>query len=263
MSGGSKDGRFMWYELMTTDPGGAEEFYTAVTGWGTAPFDGAGDMPYTMWMQGEAPVGGLMQLPPEAAAHGAPPHWLAYIGTPDLDATYARALELGASTYVPPTTIPDVGRFAVLADPQGATFAAYTPAADSPGHPGPAKVGEFSWHELITTDHPAALGFYADLFGWEKTDEMDMGDMGVYQMYGQGDETYGGMYNKPEEIPGPPHWLLYVRVPDVTAAAETVTRLGGQVLNGPMDVPGGDRVVQCMDPQGGVFALHWSGADGS
>jgi predicted enzyme related to lactoylglutathione lyase len=113
---------------------------------------------------------------------------------------------------------------------------------------------------LITTDHEAAYDFYADLFGWEKTDAMDMGEMGTYQMYGQGEETYGGMFNKPEDMPAPPHWLLYVKVPDVEAAAAKVTELGGQVLNGPMDVPGGDQIVQCMDPQGGVFALHSAGA---
>ena len=158
-----------------------------------------------------------------------------------------------------PMSVPDVGRMAVLRDPQGAVFAVFTAEADSPGREGPPQVGEFSWHELATSDYEAGFDFYSALFGWQKTTAMDMGEMGVYQMYGSGEHELGGMYNLLPEIPAPPHWLLYAKVPDVEAAAETVKSLGGQVLNGPMDVPGGDRVVQCMDPQGAAFALHSSG----
>jgi predicted enzyme related to lactoylglutathione lyase len=252
-------GRFVWYDLMTTDPASAESFYKKVVGWGTAPWEG-GETPYTMWMNGETAVGGIMQLPEEAA--GAPPHWLAYIATPDVDATCAQATELGGTLIKEPMDIPEVGRFAVLADPQGAVFAAYSPASAPPGNEGPAQVGEFSWHELATTDHEAAFEFYHALFGWDKTDSMDMGDMGTYQMYGREGMTLGGMFNKPAEMSGPPAWLYYARVDDVHSAAEEVQQHGGTVLNGPMEVPGGDHIVQCLDPQGTAFALH-SGKSGS
>lgn len=247
-------GRFLWYELMTTDPAAAKEFYSGVVGWGTQSWDG-GDQPYTMWMLGETPVGGVMELPPEAVAAGAPPHWFAYIGTPDLDATLARATELGAGVIVPTMELPDVGRFAILSDPQGAVFAIYTPASD-PGAESPPEVGQISWHDLSTSDWEAAWAFYSDLFGWEKTDAMDMGEGNMYQMFGRpGGATLGGMFNRPPEMPVSA-WLLYARVPSSADAAEAVTAAGGQVLNGPMEVPGGDMIAQCMDPQGAAFAVH-------
>ena len=226
-------GRFCWFDLMTTDPDVAPDFYAQVTGWGTAPFEGGGE-PDTMWTNGEAPLGGVMQLPEEAAAAGAPPHWLAYVSTPDVKATVAKAKELGG-TVVTEMDIPDVGSIAVIADPQSAVFAVYQPT-DQAG-----------WQ--------AAWAFYSSLFGWQETDQMDMGEAGIYQMYGLGERPLGGIYDRPAEMPAPA-WLHSVRVADVAAAAETVRALGGTVRNGPMEVPGGDVVAQCLDPQGAAFALH-------
>ena len=251
------NGRFVWYELMTSDPSAAQTFYGQVIGWSTAPFEGAGQ-PYTMWLNGQTPIGGVMQLPDEAKVVGAPPHWLVYIGTPEIDGTVDQARTLGASIIVGPQDIPTVGRFAVLKDPQGAAFAAFTPADESPGREGNPENGDFSWHELATVDHEAAFTFCSSLFGWQKTEAMDMGEAGMYQMYGLPGTAIplGGMFNTPKEVPAPPHWLLYTMVDDVDARAEQVKTMGGTILNGPMEVPGGDRIVQCMDPQGAAFALH-------
>ena len=254
-------GKFVWYELMTTDPDAATDFYQGVIGWGAQAWEG-GETPYTMWTVGERPVGGMMQLPEEAQAQGAPPHWLAYVGTPDVDATVARASELGGSVIVPPTDLPDVGRFAVVADPLGAVFAVFTPGGEHPMPSGAPQSGEFSWHELATTDYEAAFDFYHDLFGWDKAEAMDMGEAGIYQMYGLpgSEHPLGGMFNKPPEMPGPPAWLCYTTVDDVTPTSERVKELGGQVLNGPMEVPGGDMIAMCLDPQGAMFAVHSTGS---
>ena len=208
-----------------------------------------------MFTRGGVPIGGSMQLPDEAAKMGAPSHWIAYIGTPDVDETTAQALETGARTYVAPQDIPQVGRFAVLADAQGATIAFFTPSNEQPPSHEP-EIGDMSWHELVTTDPGAAFDSYQALTGWEKTGEHDMGPMGVYLMFGREGVTLGGMFKKPADMPAPPHWLLYVRVPDINAGAADVKANGGQVLHGPVEVPGGDWIVQCMDPQGAVFALH-------
>jgi predicted enzyme related to lactoylglutathione lyase len=248
-------GRFVWYDLMTTDPQSATSFYTQLIGWGTAPWEG-GPEPYTMWTNRETPIGGVMDLPEDAKSAGAPPHWLAYIGVPDTEATATKAKELGGQVLHGPVSIATVGSFAVLADPQGAVFAVFTPEEDVPGKEGPPQEGEFSWHELATTDHEAAFDFYSQLFGWEKTEASDMGEMGIYQMYGVSGVQLGGMFNKPAEMPGPPFWLFYTMVADVHAAVEKVKELGGQVLNGPMEVPGGDWIAQCLDPQGAAFAIH-------
>ena len=243
-------GRFVWHDLMTSDPKAAARFYTEVAGWGTQVFE---PMAYTMWTAGGTPHGGVMQLPPDAEF---PPHWLAYLSTPDIDATLAQAKALGGKVVIEPTDIPDVGRFAVLHDPQGAAFAIYTPVRGEGGHDGAPRLGEFSWHELATTDSAGAFKFYADLFGWESRGAFDMGGGWMYQMYGRMGQELGGMFNKPAEMPGPPAWLHYIMVDDVDDAVDRVTEAGGKVINGPMDVPGGDRIAQCVDPQGAMFAVH-------
>jgi predicted enzyme related to lactoylglutathione lyase len=252
-------GRFLWYELMTTDPKAAEGFYTKVVGWGTQAHPGM-ETPYTTWMKGEAPVGGLMTIPPEAKAGGAPPNWMMYVGTPDADATVDQARSLGGKVEAGPMEIPDIGRFAVLSDPQGAVFAVLQPAEEGAMPEGPAEDLDFSWRELATTDAAGAVAFYAELFGWEKQNASEMGGLGLYQEFGRAGAPLGGIYTKPKEMPAPPHWLLYTRVPDIQAAVERAGSRGGKLLNGPMEIPGGDLVAQLVDPQGAVFALHQSKA---
>ena len=251
MAEGNARGRFVWYDLLTTDPPAAQDFYGKVTGWTTLVWDGP--EPYTMWKAGEKPIGGVMQLPPGL---GVPSHWYAYIETPDVDATTAQAESLGGRVIEKPTDIPTVGRFAILADPHGAVFAAFKPEGGAPGEDTDAAVGEFSWHELMTTDYEAAFDFYRALFGWEKIAAHDMGPLGVYFIFGRGATQVGGMFNTPVGMQAPPHWMQYVRVDNVDAAAARVTANGGTILHGPEDVPGGDRILQCLDPQGAAFALH-------
>jgi len=255
MSDPSARGNFVWYDLMTKDPVAAMQFYAAIAGWGTQQWSqGVGKTPYTMWTAGEKPIGGVMALPDELAQRGVPSHWIAYIGTPDVDATAKQAKELGGAVLHEPMDIPTVGRFAVIKDPQGAVFAVFTPLTQTPGRDGAPRPGEISWHELATTDHGSAFDFYAKLFGWVKTESMDMGEMGTYQMYGRDGKTLGGMFNASPGVPT--HWFLYVLVDDADQTARTVTEHGGKVLNGPMDIPGGGRIAQCMDPQGAAFAVH-------
>jgi predicted enzyme related to lactoylglutathione lyase len=207
---------------------------------------------YTIWMAGQTQIGGLMALPAEAGA--TPPHWLVYVGTPNVDATCSQAQGLGAHVVKAPADIPNVGRFAVLSDPQGATFALFTPGAGPP--PGaPPTQGGFSWHELATTDVAAALRFYGQLFGWTKGPGHDMGAMGVYQIFMHGGSQVGGMCN----VQGPstaPSWLSYVNVADATRAVAGAKAAGGRLLHGPMEVPGGSWIAMMMDPQGGAFAVQ-------
>lgn len=246
------DGRFIWYELLTTDPDAAVDFYRGVLGWGTDVWE-AGEEPYTMWTNGGSSIGGVMRLPDEAESDGAPPFWLPYVATADVDGTVEKARERGATVYVEPRDIPEVGRMAVLADPQGAVFALYARTGDHPGLADPEVPGNFSWHELACADWEDALAFYGELFGWEGTDATDMGEMGIYQMYGLDGATLGGMFSLPDV---PPHWMLYVTVEDIDATVAEVEAGGGEILNGPMEVPGGGHVAQCRDPQGAAFALH-------
>ncbi len=245
-------GRFVWLELTTTDPDAAIAFYTKVVGWTTTPW--AGQMPYTTWNSARGPVGGVMAITPDMKARGVPPNWIAYVSTPDVDATLKQVTALGGQVLVPGTDIPEVGRFGVFKDPQGAALALLAPQGDNAPREGQPQHGEPCWYELATTDASAALDFYRKVFGWEKTDSMEMSPGNVYQMYGLGGKTFGGMY-KGDAKQGPPAWLEYIDVPNVEDAAKRIAQLGGKVLNGPMDVPGG-RIVMAVDPQGAFFALH-------
>jgi uncharacterized protein len=253
----TNSGRFVWYELMTTDPKAAIAFYTHVVGWKTQPFGEPppGQEPYTMWVGSQGPLGGVMTLPEEAKKMGAPPHWMAHVEVADVDATVAKAQRMDGRVYVPPTDVPTIGRFSVIADPQGASISVFHSAQPMQGHD-TTRQGEFAWHELITTDSVAALHFYGELFGWKKESEHDMGPMGKYLLYGQNGKWYGGMMTKTPDMPMPPTWVYYVQVDDLPAAVERAKERGARVLMGPMEVPGGTHVAQLFDPQGAHFALH-------
>ena len=251
-------GRFVWYELLTTEPADAHAFYPEVTGWKTQPFEGGMGM-YTMWVGGQGPLGGVTELHDAAVKMGATPYWQANVEVASVDDAVEVVKRLGGKVYVT-EDIPAVGRFAVIADPQGAVISLFTPANPMQSHD-VSKGGEFSWHELYTTDHEAAFAFYQELLGWERLGEFDMGAMGKYLLWGRGGKQLGGMMTMPPGMTTPdgralpPSWMYYITVDDFDAAFERAKAKGARVLNGPMPVPGGQRVVQLMDPQGAAFAL--------
>jgi hypothetical protein len=245
-------GRFVWYDLLTTDTKAAAAFYGEVVGWKTQAWEGSH---YTLWVGSQGPLGGVMELPDEAKKMGAPPHWMANVTVADVDKSAARARELGGKVHREPSDIPSVGRFAVIADPQGASLSIFKPA-DAMGGQDTTKPGAFCWNELLTTDAKAGFAFYHELFGWEHLLDHDMGPMGTYLIYGRGGERLGGMFTMPREMKAPPSFLYYVQVASLEAALACAKRLGAKVLNGPMEVPGGAHVVTLLDPQGAAFSLH-------
>jgi predicted enzyme related to lactoylglutathione lyase len=187
----------------------------------------------------------------------APPFWAMYVGVPKLEDAAAHIKRLGGRECTEVLTVPSVGRMQMMADPQGAAFYIYEPASEDQRPEGAPDVGDASWHELTTTDAPAAMKFYEEVFGWQPTEAMDMGSAGKYQMFNRPHGRIGGMMNKsPEMANVPPNWQIYFRVPDVHAAAERVKANGGKILNGPMEVPGGDWIANAIDPQGAAFGLH-------
>ena len=186
----------------------------------------------------------------------APPFWAMYIGVPKLEEARAHIERLGGKAHTEVITIPDVGRLQMMMDPQGAAFYIMQPSSGEQRAEGAPAVGDASWHELMTTDWRAAMKFYEEVFGWKPSQAMDTG-MGTYQMFDRPHGMIGGMMNRPAEMANvPPNWQIYFRVPDVHAAAERIKASGGKILNGPMEVPGGDWVVNAMDPQGAAFGLH-------
>ena len=247
-------GRPVWYELMTSDPAAAETFYKKVVGWTAAPFEQSPN-PYTVFKRsGDVGVAGLMKTPD---GMNMPPFWSMYIAVPKLEEALAHIKRLGGSELSGIIEVPTVGRMEMVKDPQGAAFYIIEPEPRGERPETAPEVGEASWHELMTTDIDAAMKFYQDVFGWKPSESMDMGEMGRYQMFDRPHGMIGGMMNKPPEMANvPPNWGIYFRVPDVDAAVERVKANGGRILNGPMEVPGGDRILNAMDPQGAAFSLH-------
>lgn len=247
--------KFVWYELMTTDLDAASAFYGSVVGWTSERWSGE-HVQYIMAKAGDRPVAGLMTIPQEAEAAGLRPAWVGYIYADDVDAATERVAKAGGRVHRTPTDIPDIGRFSVLADPQGAMFMLFTPEGTAAPTLPPMTPGDIGWRELYASDWTAAFDFYSSQFGWTKVDEMDMGgELGTYLLFATGgSDAVGGMMTKPAEVPHPA-WLYYFNVAGIDAAVERVKANDGQVLNGPMEVPGGAFIVQCRDPQGAMFAL--------
>lgn len=246
-------GRFVWHQLLTRDVPGAKKFYPSLTGWKAQPWPT--DPAYTVCHSGDVPTAGMMAMAPEFPAE-VPPHWMPYIGTRDVDGIAEAAVLAGGYIVKQPADMKGAGRYAVLADPQGAVFAVIDPENARAEPKGVPPVGQFSWHELATNDNEAAFAFYSNLFGWDAIRRIDMGPMGVYLVFGWGGEQKGGMYIKPPAMPSQPSWLPYAHVPSVDAAVSVVEAGGGKVIQAPMEVPGGSRITVILDPAGAAFALH-------
>jgi predicted enzyme related to lactoylglutathione lyase len=246
-------GRFAWYELMTTDSAAAKAFYASVLGWG-AQDASTRDLAYALFTAGNAALGGLMELPEDARKMGATPRWMGYVGVDDLDAAVIRIGRLGGTVYVPPTSS-NIGRIAVIADPQMATLGlveGLKPVQRQPANL--SRLGRVGWHELFATDWQKALAFYRDLFGWREADA-EIGSSETYQLFSVGGQTIGGMFSKRATEPVA-FWLYYFNVDDIDAAIDRVKLAGGGILEGPHELPGGIWIVRCTDPQGAAFALQ-------
>lgn len=245
-------GQFLWHDLLTSDPGAAHQFYGKAVGWKSQPFEA--DPSYVMFAGPKGPLGGAGKIEGQ-------PHWVAYVGTPDIAASVAKAKSLGGSVVTDITQIPNGGSYAVLKDPQGAVFGVYQYASD-PGARSAPQRGEVSWYELGTSDAQAALNFYTSLFGWTEVAKHDMGAEGFYHLLGWSGAgaQNGGLFSKPAQW-GPPAWTIYIRVKDMDSTVKKAKAAGATLINGPMEVPGGDWIAQFTDPQGAVFAVHVLKAD--
>lgn len=249
---------FVWYELMTTDTVAAQAFYSAVVGWSAKEMEMPCEVPgpkYTIFSAGENGVAGLMTMPEGYCKEGGRPCWLGYIYANDVDATVEQIKQKGGALHYGPEDIPTVGRFAAVSDPHGAVFMLINPIGEAPAErPGPETPGYCGWRELHAGNGEEAWAFYSELFGWEKSMAVDMGDLGVYQTFMTGHDMGGGMMTKMPDTPKP-LWNYYFNVDDINAAVERVKANGGQLIMGPHEVPGGSWIAQGFDPQGAIFAL--------
>jgi len=251
----NKHGEFIWYELMTPDADASKAFYDNVVGWkiGARP---EGDMDYRMIEAPDGAVGGVLQLTQDMISGGAQPTWLGYFGVDDVDKSVASITAAGGKVHLPAFDIPGIGRIAMVTDPQGVPFYVMRGASDGTSTAYSRHgMGHVSWNELLTPDDAAGLAFYEAQFNIKKVGAMPMGEMGEYSFIAnsEGGEPIGAVMKAP---PGaPPSWGFYFRVPDIEAAKQKIEQAGGQIAHGPMEVPGGEMVLQATDPHGARFGL--------
>ena len=255
------EGGFIWYELITPDPAAAKAFYDPVVGWDMAADPVAPGMDYRMIQRSDGGnAGGVLTLTDEMRAGGARPIWLGYLHAADVDAKVAAVEADGGTMLMAPWDQPGVGRLAMVADPWGAPF--YLMAPLPPEGDANAASDVFSvdqpqhvrWNELSSSDADGAVDFYTRHFGWRQEGDMDMGEFGKYRFLYEGGTMIGAIMPKMPQMPVS-LWTYYIGVDDIDRAAAAVREGGGQILQGPMEIPGGEYSLNAVDPQGAAFGL--------
>jgi len=252
----------IWYELMTPDPKVVIPFYQATLGWdiGAEGMSMPNGSEYRMIDRPDGGnAGGVLTLSEGMVESGARPGWFTYFHVDDVDATSAKAQEMGARQWMA-QTVPGVGRMAMLSDPQGAPFYVMDPTPP-PGNPdarsdvfAPKKPGHCWWNELETTDEPEASAFYSALFGWGTDQAMPMGDKGVYRFIEANDMGIGAInpWMADYMTVG---WLPYFGVADIDAAKAAAETSGGTITHDVHEVPGGDFIFTATDPAGAAVGF--------
>jgi uncharacterized protein len=252
-----KKSRFVWHDLNTRDADAAKRFYGELFGWA---FDKSDNGPYQHIKAGEQFIGGVRTM---GGDEHAPPHWLAYVVVDDVQATVDAVKNHGGKVYMPTTTMENVGTFAVVADPLGATFAPWKSArasedAEPSGRPAPYT---FCWDELLTSSSETAAEFYAKVFGWD-AERVEMPGM-TYTLLKRrdvkdemgADKNAGGIVQSPPDAKHPPFWLPYVGVQDADATIAKAQRLGATVVAPARDVPNVGRFAVLLDPEKAAIAV--------
>ena len=242
----TKVGTFIWHENHSTDVEKAKSFYTELLGWQTEAW--SGEMDYTLIKVGDKGHGGFM-----AAQGETPSHWLGHVLVEDTDETARRAEAAGGRVLFGPENIPEVGRFALIADPQGAIVSAFAPQGE-----GDLNEGVFVWDELHTSDPGAAKSFYGEVFGWTATDR-DMGPM-TYTIFERGEKQIAGCAPLQEGMPTP-YWIPYIYSDDVEATVAQAKELGANVFMDTAEVPNIGSIAVLQDPVGAVFGVFKPSSD--
>ena len=251
-------GTFCYAELASTDPDASGAFYMELFGWSRNDQDLGEFGIYTQFELGGKTVAAQYRMPDEQKDAGVPPNWGQYLSVADVDATAARAAELGGQLVMGPMDVFEHGRMAVLADPAGAVFCLWQ-AGENIGVALKDDPGTMCWNELLTRDTTAAGEFYGGLFGW-RAETMDMGDMGEYTTFraGQDRPAAGMMAIAPDMGPTPPHWMVYFAVADCRASQEKAAGMEAETLVPPTEIPGMGVFSVLKDPVGSVFGMYQS-----
>ena len=245
----SVQGKFVWHDLMTTDVEASKRFYGELFGWRIWKGE-HGD--YLHISAGSVDIGGI--VPPDPQRGKMPSHWNGYLAAEKIDDVMGRVAQAGGKVLAPVMDIPRVGKFAVVADPRGATFSPFQSNEWQPESDKMPGYGEFCWDELLTDDPVAAVAFYEKVFGLGHA-AMDMGPMGTYHLLKRGEKNAAGVMKMPPNAPHPPMWLPYVSVESADDAAARAAKLGGAVLAPPMDIPDVGRFAVLGDNTQAAIAI--------
>ena len=243
-------GTFSWADVSTTDQEGAKAFYSGLFGWEAEDTPVGDGVSYSMMKLDGKNVAAISPQPQQQREAGVPPMWNSYVTVESADAAAERAASLGATVHAPPFDVMDVGRMAVIQDPQGAFFMAWEPrsniGADFVNAP-----GALCWNELYSPDIDASARFYGELFGWT-TDPFENTPQ-PYLIVKNGDRGNGGITELgPQPVP---YWLVYFGIDDIDRGLARVEELGGSKMMGPIDI-GVAKIGVVADPQGAAFALY-------
>lgn len=247
-------GSFCWLELGTTNRSAAKDFYTKLLGWTANDMPMGPEMTYTIFKNGDGDAGGAYDLMKDQIDAHVPPHWMPYIRVDSVDSSFAKAMELGATQVVPPTDIPNVGRFALFQDPTGAHLSIFQ-LGQHRGISGFGNVGSLCWADLNTPDPEKASKFYSALFGWT----FETGKDGYRHIVNgtSHENMIGGIPPQMHAPPGTPaHWMSYFHVADTKATAEKAAGMGASTLMPAQLMQDVGTLAVLADPQGAVFALY-------
>lgn len=243
-------GKFVWRDLLTEDPAAAKHFYAGLLGWQYEEKTAFGK-PYTLIKSDGQYIGGIMKVkrpqPDQPVSQ-----WLGYVSVPDVDRAVAQTKAAGGRVVDGPTDIGQVGRGAVVIDPQGAPIGFLRSSFGDPADMAQPRVSHFLWTEYLARDPQGVVSFYSMLLGYEIAEENEGGE--PYYVLKRGRDRAGVLQNPVKNAD--PIWLSYVMVANPASAAAKAAQLGGRVLLAPRkDVRNGTLAI-IADPSGAVLALQ-------
>ena len=249
-------GKLIFVELVTPNLAVAKQFYGGLFGWTFRDIQADGTE-YAEALLGGRPVAGLIQKNLPANRHRRPA-WLSFFSVGDIDAAKKAVLQNAGKVLFEPHSVPDRGREAVFADPQGAVFAALSSSSGDPPDV-LAAPGDWIWSSLITTDPDTDAAFYQAIFDYEVF-ELPASEGAEHLLLASRNYARASVNSMPAKRPDAhPNWLNYIRVDDAVKMAEKVVALGGRVVVEPRIDRHGGKVAVVADPLGALFGLlEWA-----
>jgi predicted enzyme related to lactoylglutathione lyase len=243
-------GKFVWRDLVTENPDAVKPFYAALFGWQFEEGRALG-APYTLIKSGGQYIAGISKTqrprPDQPVSQ-----WLSFMSVADVDRAVEKTRAAGGSVVAGPLDLPNIGRGAVVLDPDGAPLGLLRSHIGDPADSAAPALNRFLWTEHLSRDPQASADFYASLVGFEVR-KIDFGGR-PYWVLVQGRER-AALLRNPIAVDRP-IWLAYVRVEDPAASAARAAQLGGRVLLAPRADLRNGTLALIADPTGAVLALQ-------